>query len=65
MSQMKPSVRLIKQAKTSKVAAIKLMCMQCAHWETDEIRYCTVTECAMYPFRPFQEEVINVVPRKQ
>jgi hypothetical protein len=40
--------------KGSLAAAVKVKCLQCAAWQTREIRDCTVTGCALYPHRPYQ-----------
>jgi hypothetical protein len=35
-------------------AAVTLKCLDCSNWQTDEVRYCTVTNCPLYPVRPYQ-----------
>jgi hypothetical protein len=35
-------------------AAVTLKCLDCSNWQTDEVRHCTVTDCPLYPVRPYQ-----------
>jgi hypothetical protein len=35
-------------------AAVTLKCLDCSHWQTDEVRHCTVTDCPLFPVRPYQ-----------
>jgi len=43
--------------KKSKTFAIKAMCYSCIGWEdiSNSIRNCGVSECPLYPHRPFQK----------
>jgi Zn-finger protein len=38
----------------SKSAAIKAKCGDCPCWQRAEIENCTVTQCPLYPYRPYQ-----------
>ena len=33
---------------------IKLKCLECAAWQPSEVKHCVVTNCPLYPIRPFQ-----------
>ena len=35
-------------------AAVKLRCLDCACWQTEEVRQCTCIACGLYPHRPFK-----------
>lgn len=37
--------------KLTAMKAIRAKCLQCACGQTSEIKECTVTTCALYPFR--------------
>ncbi|HPD46327.1 MAG TPA: hypothetical protein P5279_06665 [Anaerohalosphaeraceae bacterium] len=37
----------------SKAAALKAKCLDCTCWQKDEIRKCTVSDCPLYPYRPY------------
>jgi hypothetical protein len=39
----------------SMAAAVKLKCLECSCWVRQEVRDCEITDCALYPFRPFQQ----------
>jgi hypothetical protein len=41
-------------ARGSKVAALKLNCLQCVGYETRAVRECESVNCAMWLFRPYQ-----------
>jgi hypothetical protein len=41
-------------ARGSKVAAVKLNCLQCVGYETAAVKECTAMACAMWLFRPYQ-----------
>jgi hypothetical protein len=41
-------------AKGSRSAAVKLTCLECGGWTTKEVKYCSCTGCALWPFRPYQ-----------
>lgn len=47
-------VALNNRAKASKSAAIKMNCLACSGYEPKEVRNCHITDCCMYPHRPFQ-----------
>ena len=38
----------------SKSAAIKLNCLECSGYVTDDVRNCVCTQCPLYAFRPYQ-----------
>ena len=38
----------------SPTAGIKAHCLSCVGWDRGEIRRCTATACALYPYRPYQ-----------
>ncbi len=38
----------------SKVAAIKVKCLDCCGWQKEEVRNCQVPACPLYPYRPYQ-----------
>lgn len=42
--------------KGSKKAAIKLHCLECCGYATNEVKNCTGLGCALYSFRPYQEK---------
>ncbi len=46
---------LIERAeKGSKTACVKLKCLECANWQTSEVRKCVISSCPLFPIRPFQ-----------
>lgn len=36
---------------TSPIKAIRAKCLECSNYSSPEVRECTITECALYPFR--------------
>lgn len=38
----------------SKMACIKLKCLECSAWQGSEVRRCVITHCPLFPIRPFQ-----------
>jgi len=38
----------------SRKAAIKSFCLECVHWEREEIRRCTYRKCPLHPYRPYK-----------
>lgn len=40
--------------KGSKIAMIKLKCLDCVAWEYMEVKLCTCISCPLYPIRPYQ-----------
>ena len=30
------------------------LCLDCCHWDREEIKHCTVILCPLHSFRPFQ-----------
>ena len=38
----------------SLAAAVQLKCLDCSSWARQEVRDCTVTDCPLYPVRPYQ-----------
>lgn len=38
----------------SRSAAVKLKCLDCSCFNTAEIKHCSVTDCALWAFRPYQ-----------
>lgn len=52
--------RLIDRAAAgNKPAAVKLMCLQCSNYNTNEIKHCHISGCALYQVRPYQERGDN------
>lgn len=45
---------LEKYSKGSLKAAIKLKCLDCSCNQREEVRDCRVSNCALFPFRPYQ-----------
>ena len=47
----------------SKVAAVKLKCLDCAAWQKSEVAQCGILGCALYHIRPYKKfkenEVVN------
>ena len=43
-----------KAEKGSKMACIKLKCLECSAWQGSEVRQCVIIHCPLYPIRPFQ-----------
>jgi hypothetical protein len=43
-----------KMEQGSLAAAVKLKCLECSCWVRQEVRDCVITDCALYPFRPYQ-----------
>jgi hypothetical protein len=43
-----------KAEKGSAKACIKLKCLECSAWQPTEVRHCVITNCPLYPIRPFQ-----------
>lgn len=41
----------------SKVAAIKLKCLECCSYQRIEVRECTVSACALWTIRPYQKSL--------
>jgi hypothetical protein len=37
-------------------AAINAQCLECIHWQVDEIRRCTCLACPLYAVRPYQNK---------
>lgn len=40
---------------TSPRAAIKAKCLDCCHFDRDEVEHCTVILCPLHPYRPYQK----------
>lgn len=36
--------------------AIQLKCLDCCCWQKTEITHCTVRQCGLWKFRPYQEK---------
>lgn len=49
-----PSDNLRARAKVSRASAIKLFCVECVGGVRADVRSCTSTSCALYPWRPYQ-----------
>jgi len=47
-------VSLRARAKTSRVAAVHLFCLECVGGVRKDVRDCTATDCALYPWRPYR-----------
>jgi hypothetical protein len=43
-----------KMEQGSLTAAVQLKCLECSCWVRQEVRDCAITDCALYPFRPYQ-----------
>lgn len=35
-------------------ACIKLKCLECSNWQPGEVKECVITDCPLFPIRPFQ-----------
>jgi len=35
-------------------AAINAKCLDCMCWQREEVRKCTITDCSLYPYRPYK-----------
>ena len=33
------------------IKAIRAKCLDCCCWQSNEVKLCTVTDCALYPYR--------------
>jgi hypothetical protein len=42
--------------KGSAVAAIRLKCLECSNFQPKEVKYCTVTGCPLWAFRPYRQD---------
>jgi hypothetical protein len=42
--------------KASPRQAIKARCLQCSNYQRDEIKHCTVEGCALWTYRPYQDD---------
>lgn len=40
----------------SRQSAIKAFCLECCHWEYNEVAACTDDGCPLYPYRPYKAE---------
>lgn len=38
----------------SQSAGLKLKCLECSGWVSKDVRFCPVTACGLWPFRPYQ-----------
>lgn len=45
---------VVKAAKGNKSAAVKLKCLDCADYQTNEVKGCTVCGCPLYHIRPYK-----------
>jgi hypothetical protein len=43
----------------SRGAAVKLACLQCVCWQRNEVRDCTIEGCALWQYRPYQNNEGN------
>lgn len=50
---------LVDRIATSRVAAIKLMCLECVGGCREEVRHCTSTTCPLYAWRPYKPSCTN------
>jgi len=41
----------------SRRAAIKAFCLECVHWQKEEIRLCTSPDCPLYLYRPYRDDL--------
>jgi ribosomal protein L44E len=46
-----------KAEKGSAKACVKLKCLECSAFQPSEVRQCVITDCPLYPLRPFQGKV--------
>ncbi len=37
----------------SRRAAMHAFCLECTHWQREEIKLCPAVACPMYPYRPY------------
>lgn len=37
----------------SRTAGVKAKCLDCTNWQKKEIELCTVSDCPLYPYRPY------------
>lgn len=37
----------------SRTAGVKAKCLDCTNWQKEEIKKCTVSDCPLYPYRPY------------
>lgn len=42
-------------------AAIKLKCLDCTNYQTEEIKHCPCTSCSLFLFRPYQSGSLSLV----
>jgi len=40
--------------KTTKTQRIKLKCLDCCCWDKEEVRQCTMKQCALWEVRPYK-----------
>jgi hypothetical protein len=45
---------LVDRAEISKIAAVKLKCLDCSGWVKREVRECTVKNCGLHHIRPYK-----------
>ena len=50
-----PLFSRVYSGKASPRQAIRAKCMDCSNWQRAEVRFCTVSDCALWPYRPFRE----------
>lgn len=43
-----------KAAKANKASLLKLKCLSCSDYQTNEIKHCTVIDCPLHSFRPYK-----------
>lgn len=52
---------LVDRAKNGSLkAAVKLHCLDCSNFQSNEIKNCVCNQCPLYPFRPYQSQNSNV-----
>ena len=51
---------LIDRAKNGSLkAAVKLQCLDCSNFQSNEIKNCACNHCPLYPFRPYQTSNVS------
>ena len=48
----------------SKAAAIKAFCLECVHYQRNEITDCTDVDCPLFKHRPYQDKSTDFSPQK-
>ena len=51
-----PGIARAADHEKSRTSAIKLKCLDCSGMNRESVRSCAVFRCALWPFRPYQDE---------